>query len=154
MLTHCNVQFAYESKIMTDLEFLKFALEVLVGKALHVSWDAQREILKDLPPGFADAQCVCMQEAANAAELKRIIEGLPLETSAVAAVEWRLVQLDPPSFAALLTELARDNHAFRYTAAAIDSNFFLPSMDLVQVSTALANDHRIAFGKGFSNTPG
>ena len=83
-----------------------------------------------------------MQEAANAAELKRIIEGLPLETSAVAAVEWRLVQLDPPSFAALLTELARDNHAFRYTAAAIDSNFILPGMDLVQVSAALANDHQ------------
>jgi hypothetical protein len=57
-----------------------------------------------------------VQEAANAAELKRIIEGLPLETSAVAAVEWRLVQLDPPSFAALLTELARDNHAFRCAA--------------------------------------
>jgi hypothetical protein len=55
-----------------------------------------------------------LQEAANAAELKRIIEGLPLETSAVAAVEWRLGQLDPPSFAALLTELARDNHAFRF----------------------------------------
>lgn len=54
-----------------------------------------------------------MQEAANPAELKRIIEGLPLETSAVAAVEWRLGQLDPPQFAALLTELARDNHAFR-----------------------------------------
>lgn len=53
------------------------------------------------------------QEAANPAELKRIIEGLPLETSAVAAVEWRLGQLDPPQFAALLTELASDNHAFR-----------------------------------------
>ena len=50
---------------------------------------------------------------ASASELKRIIEGLPLETSAVAGVEWRLGQLDPPQFAALLTELARDNHAFR-----------------------------------------
>lgn len=50
----------------------------------------------------------------NAAELKRIIEGLPLETSAVAAVEWRLGQLEPSQFAALLTELARDNHAFRH----------------------------------------
>ena len=58
-----------------------------------------------------------MQEAVNAAELKRIIEGLPLETSAVAAVEWRLGQLEPSQFAALLTELARDNHAFRYFAA-------------------------------------
>ena len=56
---------------------------------------------------------VAVQEAANAAELKRIIEGLPLETSAVAPVEWRLGQLEPSQFAALLTELARDNHAFR-----------------------------------------
>ena len=31
----------------------------------------------------------------------------------MAGVEWRLGQLDPPHFAALLTELARDNHAFR-----------------------------------------
>lgn len=54
-----------------------------------------------------------VQEAVNAAELKRIIEGLPLETSAVAPVEWRLGQLEPSQFAALLTELARDNHAFR-----------------------------------------
>ena len=55
----------------------------------------------------------------NAAELKRIIEGLPLETSAVAAVEWRLGQLEPSQFAALLTELARDNHAFRYICSIV-----------------------------------
>ena len=55
----------------------------------------------------------------NAAELKRIIEGLPLETSAVAAVEWRLGQLEPSQFAALLTELARDNHAFRYVCSIV-----------------------------------
>ena len=54
-----------------------------------------------------------VQDMASASELKRIIEGLPLETSAVAGVEWRLGQLDPPQFSALLTELARDNHAFR-----------------------------------------
>ncbi|CAK0784210.1 hypothetical protein CVIRNUC_007414 [Coccomyxa viridis] len=60
----------------------------------------------------AEGQAV-PQDAANAVELKRIIEGLPLETSAVAAVEWRLGQLEPSQFAALLTELARDNHAFR-----------------------------------------
>ena len=60
-----------------------------------------------------------MQEVVNAAELKRIIEGLPLETSAVAAVEWRLGQLEPSQFAALLTELARDNHAFRWDAACV-----------------------------------
>lgn len=59
------------------------------------------------------ADCL-VQEVVNAAELKRIIEGLPLETSAVAAVEWRLGQLEPSQFAGLLTELARDNHAFRY----------------------------------------
>ena len=65
---------------------------------------------------MSHAGFVRAQEAANAAELKRIIEGLPLETSAVAGVEWRLGQLDPPHFAALLTELARDNHAFRWVA--------------------------------------
>ena len=59
------------------------------------------------------AHCLHVQEAASASELKRIIEGLPLETSAVAGVEWRLGRLDPGQFAALLTELARDNHAFR-----------------------------------------
>jgi len=47
------------------------------------------------------------------AELKRVIEVLPLETSAVNAVAPKLAMLDPPQFAALLTELARDNHAFR-----------------------------------------
>ena len=63
-----------------------------------------------------------VQELVNAAELKRIIEGLPLETSAVAAVEWRLGQLEPSQFAALLTELARDNHAFRYDAASAEKS--------------------------------
>ncbi len=66
-----------------------------------------------------------VQEAVNPAELKRIIEGLPLETSAVAAVEWCLGQLDPPQFAALLTELARDNHAFR-CAPTTSTTFVLP----------------------------
>ena len=64
------------------------------------------------------ADCL-VQEGVNAAELKRIIEGLPLETSAVAAVEWRLGQLEPSQFAALLTELARDNHAFRYVCSVV-----------------------------------
>ncbi len=68
-----------------------------------------------VPGTLANSAERLVQEAVNAAELKRLIEGLPLETSAVAAVEWRLGQLDPPQFAALLTELARDNHAFRYT---------------------------------------
>lgn len=69
-----------------------------------------------------------MQEAVNPAELKRIIEGLPLETSAVAAVEWRLGQLDPTQFAALLTELARDNHAFRCVPPTTSTTFVLPSV--------------------------
>ena len=60
-----------------------------------------------------------MQEAANAAELKRIIENLPLETSAVAPVEFLLGKLEPSQFAALLTELARDNHAFRCGADSV-----------------------------------
>ena len=47
-------------------------------------------------------------------ELKRVIESLPLETSAVAAMAPRLEKLDAPQFSALLTELARDNHAFRF----------------------------------------
>ena len=64
---------------------------------------------------------MAVQELVNAAELKRIIEGLPLETSAVAAVEWRLGQLEPSQFAALLTELARDNHAFRCDAASVSN---------------------------------
>ena len=53
------------------------------------------------------------QEGVSVAELKRVIEVLPLETSAVNAVAPRLALLDPPQFASLLTELARDNHAFR-----------------------------------------
>ena len=72
-----------------------------------------------------------LQDAANAVELKRIIEGLPLETSAVAAVEWRLGQLEPSQFAALLTELARDNHAFR-----CNGWHFLPHMCLLMLLLA------------------
>lgn len=47
-------------------------------------------------------------------ELKRVIELLPLEASAVNAVAPRLAILDSQQFASLLTELARDNHAFRH----------------------------------------
>lgn len=47
-------------------------------------------------------------------EMKRGIETLPLETNAVTSVGARLGALDAPAFAALLKELARDNHAFRY----------------------------------------
>ncbi len=55
---------------------------------------------------------------ANAAlvdELKRTIEALPLEMNAVSSVAPRLAALDAPSFAVLLKDLARDNHAFRLT---------------------------------------
>ena len=78
--------------------------------------------------------CSHLQDAANAAELKRIIEGLPLETSAVAAVEWRLGQLEPSQFAALLTELARDNHAFRYNRQHSLARMCLPTFLLAQPS--------------------
>ena len=81
-----------------------------------ISWGARQtnECGRQRGGGGAErGEAWVVQEAVNPAELKRIIEGLPLETSAVAAVEWRLGQLDPPQFAALLTELARDNHAFR-----------------------------------------
>ena len=61
------------------------------------------------------------KEGVSVTELKRIIEMLPLETSAVNAVAPRLAMLDPKQFAALLTELARDNHAFRYVSASIPS---------------------------------
>lgn len=37
----------------------------------------------------------------------------PLETPAASAVASRLALLSPPQFSALLSELARDNHAFR-----------------------------------------
>ena len=47
-------------------------------------------------------------------ELKRIIELQPLEMPAAAAVASRLAMLTPPQFSALLSELARDNHAFRW----------------------------------------
>lgn len=50
----------------------------------------------------------------SVADLKKVIDMLPLETSAVSAVANRLAQLTPEQFAFLLTELARDNHAFRY----------------------------------------
>lgn len=46
-----------------------------------------------------------------------MLQGLPLESSAVAAVAPRLARLDAAHFAALLTELARDNHAFRCAGA-------------------------------------
>lgn len=49
----------------------------------------------------------------SVSELKRIIELQPLETPAAAAVASRLALLTPPQFSALLSELARDNHAFR-----------------------------------------
>lgn len=47
-------------------------------------------------------------------EMKRGIEMLPLETNAVTSVGAHLGALDAPAFAALLKDLARDNHAFRY----------------------------------------
>ena len=49
-------------------------------------------------------------------ELKRAIEILPLETNAVTSMAAHLGSLDTPAFTALLKELARDNHAFRYGA--------------------------------------
>ena len=58
------------------------------------------------------------KEGVSVTELKRVIEMLPLETSAVNAVAPRLAMLGPKQFAALLTELARDNHAFRYACMA------------------------------------
>ena len=84
-----------------------------------------------------------LQEAVNAAELKRIIEGLPLETSAVAAVEWRLGQLEPSQFAALLTELARDNHAFRYFPASSGSPSPPHPWKMVHAATAAIGPLRI-----------
>ena len=54
-----------------------------------------------------------MQAPLPVAELKRVIEMLPLERSAVAVVAPCLATLEPADFAALLSELARDNHAFR-----------------------------------------
>ena len=51
--------------------------------------------------------------AAIVDELKRTIEALPLETNAVSSVAPRLAALNAPAFAALLKDLARDNHAFR-----------------------------------------
>ena len=52
-------------------------------------------------------------EGVSVGELKRIIELQPLETPAATAVASRLALLSPPQFSALLSELARDNHAFR-----------------------------------------
>ena len=54
-----------------------------------------------------------MQAPLPVSELKRVIEMLPLERSAVAVVAPCLATLEPADFAALLSELARDNHAFR-----------------------------------------
>ena len=65
------------------------------------------------------------KEGVSVTELKRVIEMLPLETSAVNAVAPRLAMLDPKQFAVLLTELARDNHAFRSTS--ISEHQILPS---------------------------
>ena len=56
-------------------------------------------------------------EGVSVSELKRIIELQPLETPAAAAVSSRLALLSPPQFSALLNELARDNHAFRWAHA-------------------------------------
>jgi len=65
------------------------------------------------PPAGAPGGAAAMAPGVSVSELKRLIEGLPLESSAVAAVAPRLARLDAAHFAALLTELARDNHAFR-----------------------------------------
>ncbi|KAK9811789.1 hypothetical protein WJX72_010082 [[Myrmecia] bisecta] len=46
-------------------------------------------------------------------ELKRVIEGLSLEKSAVVAVAPCLAQISPQEFSSLLLELAHANHAFR-----------------------------------------
>lgn len=56
---------------------------------------------------------VDVQAPLPVSELKRVIEMLPLERSAVAVVAPCLATLEPADFAALLSELARDNHAFR-----------------------------------------
>lgn len=55
-----------------------------------------------------------LQEEARIGNLKRVIESLPLETSAVTTAAPHLSSLTGSQFAALLKELASDNHAFRY----------------------------------------
>lgn len=75
------------------------------------------------------------------AELKRVIEVLPLETSAVNAVAPRLALLDPPQFASLLTELARDNHAFRCgSPSAAVGQIYTPRLPTACRSNACAQD--------------
>ena len=54
-----------------------------------------------------------LQEEARIGNLKRVIESLPLETSAVTTAAPHLSSLTGYQFAALLKELASDNHAFR-----------------------------------------
>jgi hypothetical protein len=56
-----------------------------------------------------------LQEEARIGNLKRVIESLPLETSAVTTAAPHLSSLNGAQFAALLKELASDNHAFRYS---------------------------------------
>jgi len=61
-------------------------------------------------------QTLQMQEQARIGNLKRVIESLPLETSAVTTAAPHLNSLSSAQFATLLKELASDNHAFRCAA--------------------------------------
>lgn len=61
------------------------------------------------PPEGSDE----LQDQARIGKLKRVIESLPLETSAVTTAAPHLSSLSGAQFAALLKELASDNHAFR-----------------------------------------
>jgi hypothetical protein len=69
--------------------------------------------------------CQAQHSALSVAELKRVIEALPLEKNAVAIVAPRLVAFSPPDFCALLRELARDNHAFRWLSVCLSAECLL-----------------------------
>jgi len=65
-------------------------------------------------PGFGLSQgSDAEEERIHLGNLKRLIESLPLEASAVTTAAPHLATLTGPQFAALLKELASDNHAYR-----------------------------------------
>lgn len=82
-----------------------------------------------------------MQERIHLGNLKRLIESLPLEASAVTTAAPHLATLTGPQFAALLKELASDNHAYRCA-------FGAPSDLLCRCACVIISLHRSSYSTG------
>ena len=83
--------------------------------------------------GEATAGVLKVQGTISVAELKRVIGGLPLETSAVAALAPQLALLEPTDFCTLLKDLAKDNHVYRCLTAPLFTLQIPPQCMLLQL---------------------